>query len=138
MAEEDKIYCYAVLGDRNNRTIYRDLTGRFPVEPYDGKNYIFIACVNKLNSIFMIAMKDRKNKNMITAYKEVYSKCEARGHTPKVHVLDNECSKCTQNYLESKGTRCHHVAPHNNRVNAAEPAVKLAKYHLIAALAALD
>ena len=83
-------------------------------------------------------MKDRKNKSVITAYEEVCTKCEAGGHKPKLYVLDNECSKCIQNYLESKGTRCHHVAPHDNRVNAAEPAVKLAKYHLIAALAALD
>jgi len=52
--------------------------------------------------------------------------------------LDNECSKCIQNFLEKKGTTRHHVAPHSHRVNAAEPAVKTAKYHLIAALATLD
>ena len=43
LAEEDEIYCYAVLGDNNENTIYSDQTGRFPVESYDGKNYIFIA-----------------------------------------------------------------------------------------------
>ena len=31
LAEEDKIYCYAVLGDKNERMIYSDLTGRFRV-----------------------------------------------------------------------------------------------------------
>ena len=86
----------------------------------------------------MIAMKDRKNKGMITAYKEVYTKCKARWHKPKHHVLDNECSKCIQNYLESKGTKRHHVAPHDHRVNAAKTTVKTAKYHLIAALTMLD
>ena len=35
LAEEDEIHCYAVLGDKNERTIYSDLTGRFPVESYD-------------------------------------------------------------------------------------------------------
>ena len=114
------------------------LTGSFPVESYDRKNYIFIAYAYKLNSIFMIAMKDRKNKSMITAYEEVYAKLEARGQRPKLHILDNKCSKCIQNHLEEKGTRRHHVAPHANRINAAEPAVKTAKYHLIAALATLD
>ena len=37
-----------------------------------------------------------------------------------------------------KGTKRHHVATHNHGVNAAEPAVKTAKYHLIAVLAMLD
>ena len=92
----------------------------------------------KLNAIFMIAMKDRKNKSMITTYEEVYAKLEARRQRPKLHIFDNECSKCIQNYLEEKGTRRHHAAPHAHRVNAAEPAVKTAKYHLIAALATLD
>ena len=86
----------------------------------------------------MIAMKDRENKSMIVAYKEVYAKVEARGQRPKLLILDNECSKYIQNYLEDKGTRRYHVALHAHRVNAAKPAVKTAKYHLIAALATLD
>ena len=42
LAEEDKIYCCAVLGDKNERTIYSDLTGRFPVESYDGGKTAFL------------------------------------------------------------------------------------------------
>ena len=91
-----------------------------------------------LNSIFMVAMKDREIKSMIAAYEEVYDKLEAKGHRPQLHILDNECSKCIQNYLEAKGTKRHHVAPHSHRVNAAKQAAKTAKYHLIAALATLD
>ena len=74
MADEDELYCYAVLGDKNERTIYSNLTGRFPVESYGGKNYIFIAYAYKLNSIFMIATKDCENKSMIAAHEEVYAK----------------------------------------------------------------
>ena len=72
----------------------------------------------------MIAMKDRENKSMIAAYEDVYAKLEARGQRPKLHILDNKCSKCIQNYLEGKGARRHHVAPHAHRVNAAKPAAK--------------
>ena len=120
------------------QSTYSDLTGRFPVEYYDGGKLHFIAYAYKVNSIFMITMKDSKNKSMITAYEEVYAKLEARGQRPKLHILDNKCSKCIQNYLEEKGTRRHHVAPHAHRVNAAKLAVKTAKYYLIAALATLD
>ena len=100
LAEEDKIYCYAILGDNNDDTIYSDLTGRFPVESYDGKNYIFIAYVYKLNTIFMLPMKSREDESMIGAFKEVYNKLEGLGHKPKLHILDNERSKCIQNFLE--------------------------------------
>ena len=41
LAEEDEIYCYAILGDNNEDTIYSDLTGRFPVESYDGRKLHF-------------------------------------------------------------------------------------------------
>ena len=93
LAQEDKIYCYAILGDNNNNTVYSNLTGRFPVESYDGKNYIFIAYVCKIDSIFVMLMKLREDKSIISAFKEVYTKFEGLGHKPKLHILDNECSK---------------------------------------------
>ena len=52
LAEEDKIYCYAVLGDKNERTIYSDLTGRFPVESYDGKSTFLLR--TRTNSILFL------------------------------------------------------------------------------------
>ena len=58
LADEDEIYCYAVLGNKKERTIYSDLTGRSLVESYDRKNYVFVAYAYKINSIFMITMKD--------------------------------------------------------------------------------
>ena len=138
LAEEDEIYCYATLGDSNINALYGDLTGQFPVKSYDGRNYIFIAYVYKLNAIFMIPMKSHDDKSMITAHKEVYAKLEKLGHKPQLRILDNECSRFIENFLEEKGTKRHHIAPHNHHVNAAKPAVKTAKYHLIAALAMLD
>ena len=86
----------------------------------------------------MLPMKFCEDESMLAAYKHVYNKLEGLGHKPKLHILDNEYSKCIQNFLEKKGIRCYHVAPHNHRVNSTEPSVKTAKYHLIAALATLD
>ena len=86
----------------------------------------------------MLPIKTRKDASMIAAFEEVYNKLAGMGHKPQLHILDNECSRCIQRFLESQGTRCHHVAPHNHHINTAKPAVKTAKYHLIAALATLD
>ena len=52
LAEEDDIYCYTVLGDKHERTIYSDLSGRFPVESYDGKT-IFLLRTRAHSIIFL-------------------------------------------------------------------------------------
>ena len=77
-----------------------------------------------LNAIFIIPVKPREDKSMIAAYEEVYNKLEGLRHKPQLHILDNKYNKCIQNFMEKKGAKRHHVAPHNHRVNAAEPAVK--------------
>lgn len=61
LAYKDEIYCCAVLGNTNTNAIYSDLAGRFLIESFNGKKYMFIVCVYKLNSMFMVAMKDRGN-----------------------------------------------------------------------------
>ena len=63
---------------------------------------------------------------------------ESLEHKSKLHIRVNKYSRCIQNFLKKKGTRWHHIAPHNHRINAAEPVIKTSKYHLIMALATLD
>lgn len=41
---------------------------------------------------------------MVEAFTSIYSKLEAAGHTPKLHVLDNECSRAVQKFLIGQGT----------------------------------
>ena len=52
LAEEDKIYCYAVLGDSNDNTIYSNLTGRFLVESYEGNNYMLL-CIFTTSILYL-------------------------------------------------------------------------------------
>jgi hypothetical protein len=35
-AQKDKIYCFGAIGDKNENTIYSDLTEQFPVRSFDG------------------------------------------------------------------------------------------------------
>ena len=44
-AMEDEIFCCAVIGYTHKDTIYSDLTGRFPIQSYEGMNDIFVAYV---------------------------------------------------------------------------------------------
>ena len=58
-AMEDDFFFCAVIGDTHKDTIYSDLTGRFPIQSYEGMNYIFVAYVYKLNAILLRSMKSR-------------------------------------------------------------------------------
>ena len=63
---------------------------------------------------------------------------KVRNLAPKLHILDNECSKAVQKYVKAERVEIQLVEPHNHRVNAAEPAVKAIKYHIIAAQVTVD
>ena len=58
-ALEEQIYCCAVIGDTHKDTIYSDLTGRFPIQSYEGMSYIFVSYVYKLNAILLRSIKSR-------------------------------------------------------------------------------
>ena len=135
---EDEIFCFAVLGDTNDDTIYSDLTGRFPVESYEGMNHVFVAYVYKINCIMLRSMKSRADGHMVEAFTSIYSELEAVGHKPKLHVLDNECSRAVQKFLIGEDTARQNAEPHNHAAQAAEPAVKTAKYHIIATIATFN
>jgi hypothetical protein len=137
-ATYDELLCFAVLGDRNEDTIYSDLTGRFPVQSCEGMEYIFVAYVYKLNTILLRLMKSRETPAMIEAFISVYAHLEDNGHTLKLHVMDNECSRAIQELLTKKDTALQKVEAINHKVNAAEPEVKCAKYHIISSIATLD
>ena len=67
-------------------------------------NYIFVAYVYKLNTILLRSIKSREYASMVEAFTSVYTKLETAGHKPKLHVLENECSRAVQKFLIKKGT----------------------------------
>ena len=135
---EDEIFCCAVIGDAHKNTTYSDLTGRFPINSYEGMDYIFVVYVYKLNAILLRSMKSMEDASMVEECTNIYTELETARHKPKLHVLDNECSHAIQKFLIKKDTARQNVEAHNHRVNAAEPAVKTAKYHIIAHVATFD
>ena len=87
--EEDEIYCFAVIDDRNENTIYSNLTGRFPVQLYKGMQYIFVAYIYKITTTLIHPVKSRQDPGMVETFTSVYNKLVAMGHQPKHHVLGN-------------------------------------------------
>ena len=92
-AIKHEIFCFAILRDEAENTIYSNLTGRFPVESYTGMNYIFVRYVYKLNTILLCTTKNREDEEMISAFKSCYNKLNSKCHHPTLHVLNNACSQ---------------------------------------------
>ena len=69
-------------------------------------NYYFVCYVYKCNYIIVRTMKSRKDADMVATFKDIYGKLKVKGHQPKLHVLDNECSKAIKTYVASTQTNC--------------------------------
>ena len=83
-------------------------------------------------------MRSHKDEHMVEVFEDIYSYLRDRNLSPSLHVMDNECSKAIHTFINKEKFNIQLVEPHNHRVNAAEPAVKTAKYHTIAGLATVN
>ena len=51
MGIDDKMFCFAMLADKNEGTVYSNLTGKFPVQIFEGQLYVFV-CFQKNIYVF--------------------------------------------------------------------------------------
>ena len=77
-AIDDEIFCFDILVDQNEDTIYSDLAGRFPVCSYSGMNYIFVTYIYKINAIFVRPVATRCYATMIDTFKDIYEYLKVR------------------------------------------------------------
>ena len=80
-------------------------------------------------------MKNRTDACMVSVFKDIYEYLNERKCKPKLHIMDNECSKAVQAFIKEQEIPIQLVEPGNHRVNAAERSVKTGKYHLTSSLA---
>ena len=62
--------------------------------------YIFVTYVYKINAILVRPMATRYDATMIDTFKDIYEYLKVRNLAPKLHILDNECSKLVQKYVK--------------------------------------
>ena len=72
-AIDDEMFCFAVLANENEGTIYSDQTGRFTVRSYSGKNYIFMAYVYSKNAVLLRPLSAQNDDNMVKMFQELYA-----------------------------------------------------------------
>ena len=76
--------------------------------------------------------------NMVTILKKIHKELEQINCRPKLHVMDIQCSKAVNTYVKSGKVVIQIVKLYKHRVNAAEPAVKNAKYYMTACFAIVN
>ena len=113
-AQDKEMFCFAVLADKVEGTVYSDLTGKFPCQSFAGNQYIFVCYVYTTNAILLRPMKNRTNKSMLDAFQSVYEKLKAANWSPKLHFLDNECLQAIKKIVFGNKSEIQFVEPHNH------------------------
>ncbi len=88
------------------------------------------------NAILVEGMKNRTTGEMIRAYQVLVERLRSAGVTPKMHILDNECSAKFKERIKSNNMKCQLVPSHDHRRNIAEKAIQVFKAHFISISAA--
>ena len=135
---EVQLFIGATIGEQTTGTVYTDQTGNFPVRSFQGNRCQFVAYDYRSNAILVRALKDQTDALLLAAFEDVYAYLTDRGFKPKLNVMDNQCSKTIQKFIESNKANIQLVNPNNHQVNAAERAIQMWKNHWIAGLGTLD
>jgi hypothetical protein len=84
------------------------------------------------------AIKNLLAGEMIQAYQVLVERLRSAGLTPKMHILDNECSTEFKEQIVLNNMKYQLVPPHNHRRNIAEKAIQVFKAHFISILCGAD
>jgi hypothetical protein len=99
------------LSKEAERLMYTDQTGQFPQKSSRGNQYIMVLIEIDSNAILVEAMKTRTTGEMIRAYQVLVNRLHSAGVTPKMHILDNECSAEFKERIKSNNMQ-YQLVPH--------------------------
>jgi hypothetical protein len=115
-------------------TIYTDQTGKFPHFSSRGNRYQMILYHVATNSIWVEAMRNKTEGELILARARALQRMAACGIKPTKQVLDNETSASYKHAIINSDMSYQLVPPDDHRRNLAEKAIQTWKDHFIAAL----
>jgi hypothetical protein len=127
---------YAAVMDTNQ--IYTDITGRFPTTSLSGNKYILILYDYDSSIVLSAPMKNRGDKDMVSAFELLIQSLIIRGLKPHLQWLDSEASLALRSYLTKQGIDYQLAPPHIHWRNNAERAIQTFKNHFIAGLCSVD
>jgi hypothetical protein len=139
--EEDSIaniFAFGTFADKNNGSVYHNLTGLFPFMSLDGSVCFFVLYHYKSNCILLAPIAGLDDISIFNAYKKQFEELAVKGFKLKLNVMDNQATKHIKKILTENKCKLQLVEPHNHRVNVAKHAIQTFKDAFIAALATTD
>lgn len=130
--------CYLTFTSKESGMSYSDLTGRYPVKSARGNQYLIVLYDYDSNAILVEPLKTRNAAEIKTGVIKLLDVLAKSGHTPKLHIMDNEASAALKQSLLKYKVNYQLVPPHVHRRNAAERAIQTFKAHFIAGLCSTD
>jgi hypothetical protein len=128
---------------------YSDLCGRFPIQSFDGNEYILVF-VHFTGYIAIRALKNRSATTQAAAYNDILQVFKDRSMLPQTYMMDNEISPQVRAVLKSftideckiqntyKTQLINLATPDNKRANRAERIMDIIKPHIISTIAGCD
>ena len=91
--------------DDLERKMYTDQKGRFPIRLYLSHQYIMVLVELDGNRILVEPIKGKTSGDMVRSYNTLVNRLKSHGIKPKLHILDNECSKEFSKAIQKQGMR---------------------------------
>ncbi len=126
------------LSNKAERLMYIGQTGQFLTKSSCGHQYIMVLIKIDSNAILVEAMKNHTTGEMIRAYQVLVDRLCSAGVTPKMHILDNECSAEFKERIQLNNMQYQLVPPNDHRRNIAEKVIQVFKAHFISILCGAD
>ena len=120
------------LKEESGLKIYTDQTGKFPVRSYRENQYIMVIVKMDRNIVLTELVKKRTSGGLVRFYQNLV--INSSRITPKLHILDNECSDDFKIAMKNNGMLYQLVSPCDNRWNITELAIQTFKLHFVLVL----
>ena len=138
LREGHQVTYHIVPAEEIKGLICTDLPGRFPIQSFNGNNYIFVLYDYDSNAILAKPIKSRKTNELIRGYEACYTQLVNAGIKPIYQRLDNEKSDEFIKAITAKGMKYQLITAHDHRTNLAERAIRTLKEHFTAILNGTD
>ena len=94
---ENNMFCFAAIADKEKGTVYTDATGALPVMSLNGKQYYMVMYDYDNNYINAIPVSDLRDETVVAAVKEFFDEMEENGHSPRLNISDNQAATSLKN-----------------------------------------
>ena len=82
--------------------IYSDQTGNFPVQSYHVEKHTMVIYEYRSNAIIIKPLKINSDESILEAFNEVSKYLTSKNLHPKLHIMDNRCSKAVVKQIKKQ------------------------------------